>query len=132
MPDELELGQQLEFLGARVRRRRDGSLHTVDFGTAPQNATDELIAQLAGTSRLHALLLPHSQITDAAAPSLARMQDLAELDLRGTLMSDVGLMQLTSLVKLKILQLTGAPASRDGVRSLRQSLLNCRIIFLEH
>ena len=50
--EEADLNAQLESLGARVRRRRDGSLHTVDFSSSPQAATNEVIAQLSGAPRL--------------------------------------------------------------------------------
>ena len=129
--EEADSARQLELLGARVRRRRDGSLHTVDFSAAPQAATDELVTRVAAAPRLSILLLPQAAITDAAAPSFARLAELTELDLRRTQITDAGLRRLKSLTKLKILQLTGAAVSREGVKSLRQSLLNCRIVFLD-
>jgi hypothetical protein len=127
--EKADLVLNLESLGARTRRRRDGSLHTVDFSSVPQAASDELIPLLIAASRLNVLLLPHAPITDAAATSLAKLAELTELDLRETRITDAGLAQLNSLTKLKILQLTGAAVTREGVKSLRQALLNCRIVF---
>jgi hypothetical protein len=128
---EFALGQQLEQRGACIRRRRDGSLHTIDFSAAPQSVSEAILANLASAARVSVLLLPQATIADAAAPSIAQLAELTELDLRGTQITDAGLMHLKSLVKLKILQLNGAAVTREGVKSLRQSLLNCRIIFLD-
>jgi hypothetical protein len=122
---------ELESRGARVRRRRDGSLHTVDFSNNPASCTDEVVRDLVAAPRLAVVLLPQAPITDAATASLAQLTDLHELDLRGAPITDAGLAPLRALGKLKILQLTGASVTREGVKSLRQSLLNCRIVYLD-
>jgi Leucine Rich repeat len=129
--DELQLATWLETLGARVRRRRDGSLHTVDFAGAPQAATDAVAARLREAPRLKALAFPRAPLTDAAADALSQLLELTELDLRETQVTDQGLELLKALSSLKVLQLTGAPVTREGVKKLRQALLNCRIVFLD-
>ncbi len=129
--DDTQLGVWLESLGVRVRRRRDGSLHTLDFTAVPQAATEEVAARLPEAPRIKVLLTPGGAIGNTGAAFLARLPELAELDLRRTQIGDEGLASLKSLVNLKVLQLSGAPVTRDGVKALRQSLLNCRIVFLD-
>ncbi len=121
----------LTSLGGRVRRRKDGSLHTIDFSPSPQAVNQDVIQQLGECRRLAVLLLPGAAVDDSAAPWLAQLEELTELDLRHTLLTDAGLPYLRSLRKLKLLQLTGASVTRDGVKALRQTLLNCRIVFFD-
>jgi hypothetical protein len=128
---EQALAARLQALGARVRRRKDGSLHTVEMSAAPQAATDALLAELEGAPRIKVLALPGAPITDDAAGSLAQLTQLTELDLRNTALTDEGLLQLKLLSGLTLLQLTGSRVTREGVKTLRQSLLNCRVVFLD-
>lgn len=130
-PQEVELATWLESRGARVRRRKDGSLHTVDFSSAPLAATNDVLHRLGESRRLAVLRLRGATLDDAAAPTLAEFTELTELDLRQTAITNAGLSHLATLRNLKLLHLTGATVTREGVKPLRQALLNCRIVFLE-
>jgi len=66
--------------------------------------------------------------TDDALPVIAKQTRLRALYLFDTKISDAGLKQLASLKELKILMLTGSPVTRSGVDQLQMSLPNCVII----
>ena len=67
-------------------------------------------------------------VTNDALPVIAKQTRLRALYLFDTKISDAGLKQLASLKELKILMLTGSPVTRSGVDQLQMSLPNCVII----
>lgn len=112
--------------------------------------TDADMAQLPAPE--HALTLTNTRITDAGLEQLGRMRHLKRLELRGskisdaglvhfqafpdldflvlseTAVSDAGLPQLTKLDKLRQLDLRKCQATTTaGVGLLRQALPNCKI-----
>jgi len=104
LPDPADVIAALESLGAKVRKRKSGRLHTVDFSAASET------------------------ITDRQLDHLEPIQALEVLDLSGAEVTDLGLEKLRSHRGLKLLTLTGCPVTPAGVRTLRQNLIGCRII----
>jgi hypothetical protein len=62
--------------------------------------------------------LARSQVTDAAAATLAKMTSLERLHLENTKLSDAGLAQLASLQKLEYLNLYGTKTTDAGIAKL--------------
>ena len=67
-------------------------------------------------------------VTDDAVPVIAKQTRLRALYLFDTKISDAGLKQLAGLKELKILMLTGSPVTSSGIDQLQMSLPNCVII----
>ena len=67
-------------------------------------------------------------VTNDALAVIAKQTRLRALYLFDTKISDAGLKQLTSLKELKILMLTGSPVTSSGIDQLQMSLPNCVII----
>jgi hypothetical protein len=67
-------------------------------------------------------------VTNDALPVIAKQTRLRALYLFDTNISDAGLKQLAGLKELKILMLTGSPVTRSGMDQLQMSLPNCVII----
>ncbi|MCC9606744.1 hypothetical protein LOC68_16325 [Blastopirellula sp. JC732] len=105
--DPPELIETLRELGARLRLRKSGRLHTVDF--SPCGAA----------------------IGDVQLALLDEAQKLEELDLSGTSVTDAGVEPLAGHKTLKLLTLSGSQVSGELVKSLRKRMIGCRIVFLE-
>ncbi|UUO06723.1 hypothetical protein M4951_00055 [Blastopirellula sp. J2-11] len=105
--DPTELIDTLRQLGAKLRLRKSGRLHTVDFSTSGAAIADE-----------------HLALLDAA-------QKLEELDLSETSVTDAGVERLVAHKALKLLTLSGSQVSGDAVKLLRKRMIGCRIVFLE-
>ncbi|PQO47635.1 hypothetical protein [Blastopirellula marina] len=105
--DPPELIETLRQLGARLRLRKSGRLHTVDFAECAAAVDDETVALL-----------------DSA-------QKLEELDLSGTAVTDASVERLAANKSLKLLTLSGSAVSGEAVKSLRKRMIGCRIVFLE-
>jgi len=67
-------------------------------------------------------------VTDDALPIIAKQTRIRALYLFDTKISDVGLKQLAGMKELSILMLTGTPVTRSGVDQLQMSLPECLII----
>ena len=67
---------------------------------------------------------------DEHLAALAALPKLTHLDLQDAAITDAGLRQLAKFPSLKMLQLTGTQLSREALKSLRQSLLGTRIVYL--
>ena len=67
-------------------------------------------------------------VTNDALSVIGRQTRLRALYLFDTKISDAGLKQLDGLMELKILMLTGSSVTRSGVDPLQMSLPECRII----
>lgn len=105
--DPPELIEKLRQLGARLRLRKSGRLHTVDFSACGPAIDDDTLSQL-----------------DEA-------QKLEELDLSGTAVTDAGVERLAGNKSLKLLTLSGTQVSGEMVKSLRKKMIGCRIVYLE-
>lgn len=73
-----------------------------------------------GLDRLH--------VTNDALPVIAKQTRLRALYLFDTKISDADLKQLAGLKELKILMLTGSPVTRSGIDPLQMSLPECLIV----
>ena len=67
-------------------------------------------------------------VTNDALPVIAKQTRLRALYLFDTKISEAGLKQLAGLKELKILMLTGSPVTSSGIDQLQMSLPNCVII----
>ena len=67
-------------------------------------------------------------VTNDALPVIAKQTRLRALYLFDTKISDAGLKQLAGLKELKILMLTGSPVTSSGIDQLQMSLPDCVII----
>ena len=67
-------------------------------------------------------------VTNDALPIIAKQTRLRALYLFDTKISEAGLKQLAGLKELKILMLTGSPVTRSGMDQLQMSLPECLII----
>lgn len=103
--DPPELIETLRQLGAKLRLRKSGRLHTIDF--SPCGAA----------------------ISDEQLPMLEMAQKLEELDLSGTAVTDAGVERLVALKSLKLLTLSGTQVTVDAVKLLRKRMIGCRILF---
>ena len=126
-PDSVE---SLERLGARLRRRKSGRIHTVDFRpVAPQVGDPELVA-LQGLHSLVELYLSGTAISDACLPSLARHSQLATLDLQQTGIGDQVFELVTQLPDLRVLVLSDTAVTVEEVRQQRSRLIQVRLVHL--
>ncbi len=126
-PDSVE---SLESLGARLRRRKSGRIHTVDFRpVAPQVGDLELVA-LEGLHSLVELYLSGTAISDACLPSLARHSQLATLDLQQTGIGDQVFELVTQLPDLRVLVLSDTAVTVEEVRQQRSRLIQVRLVHL--
>jgi hypothetical protein len=66
-------------------------------------------------------------MSDVGLDVLERADELRELDLEGTAVTDAGLIRLSSLTNLRVLNLSGTHVTSSGVRRLSQELPGCRI-----
>ena len=126
-PDSVEA---LEQLGARLRRRKSGRVHTVDFRpVAPRVGDPELVA-LEGLHSLVELYLSGSGISDDCLPSLAQHRHLVTLDLQETRVGDQVFELVDQLPELKVLVLSGTAVTADEVRQQRSRLIQIRLVHL--
>ena len=126
-PDSVE---SLERLGARLRRRKSGRIHTVDFRpVAPQVGDLELVA-LEGLHSLVELYLSGTAISAACLPSLARHSQLATLDLQQTGIGDQVFELVTQLPDLRVLVLSDTAVTVEEVRQQRSRLIQVRLVHL--
>ena len=120
----------LEQLGARLRRRKSGRVHTVDFRPiAPQVSDQELVA-LEGLHSLVELYLCGTGISDDCLPSLAQHRHLVTLDLQETRVGDLVFELVDQLPKLKVLVLSGTAVTLEEVRQQRSRLVQVRLVHL--
>jgi Leucine-rich repeat (LRR) protein len=106
-------GAQISLLKA------DGPLLRADFLTGVSKCDDTKIALLLPLKNQIAQLdLGRTVITDAALKTLSEFSHLAVLDLRQTKITDAGLAALTGLQKLQTLNLYGTEITDTGLKSL--------------
>ena len=95
-----------------------------------QSALESLQADATFDSEgnLIRLGLDSLSVTDKAAPIIAKQTRLRALYLFDTKISDAGLKQLAGMKELRILMLTGSPVTHSGIDPLQMSLPECLII----
>ncbi|MDP7204186.1 MAG: hypothetical protein QGH11_01350 [Pirellulaceae bacterium] len=128
--DHPESVETLERLGARLRRRKSGRIHTVDFRpVAPLVGDPELVA-LEGLHSLVELYLSGTAISDDCLPSLARHGHLGTLDLQQTGIGDRVFELVTQLPELRVLVLSDTAVTVEEVRQQRSRLIQVRLVHL--
>jgi hypothetical protein len=128
--DDTASVEALEQLGARLRRRKSGRIHTVDFRPVAPHIDDSQLVALEGLHSLVELYLSGTAISDACLPSLARHQQLATLDLQETGVGDQVFQLVDQLPALKILVLSGTAVTREEVQRQRSRLVQTRLVHL--
>ena len=98
-----------------------------NLSVANTQVTDQGLKHLKTLNRLRFLSLSGTQVTDAGLVHLKGLTWLEGLILDNTPVTDAGLVQLQGLKKLQQLDLNGTRVTGAGLRTLRQSLMPCRI-----
>ena len=122
--------EALEKMGARLRRRKSGRIHTVDFRPVASEVDDSQLEPLEGLHSLVELYLSGSSISDASLDSLSPHQQLETLDLQQTQVGNQVFQLASQLPALKVLVLTGTAVTLEEVRQQRSRLLQLRIVHL--
>ena len=132
MPPSDDTGsvKALEKMGARLRRRKSGRIHTVDFRRVAAEVNDSQLEPLEGLHSLVELYLSGSSISDASLDPLARHQQLETLDLQQTQVGNHVFQLANQLPALKVLVLTGTAVTLEEIRQQRSRLLQVRIVHL--
>ncbi|MBX7209931.1 MAG: hypothetical protein K1X78_16560 [Verrucomicrobiaceae bacterium] len=106
--------------GAQVfQLKPDGGLVRADFLTGVSVCTDEKLAVLLPIKENIAQLdLGRTKITDAGIKTIAQLPRLVQLDLRQTAVTDAGLEPLTKLKNLQSLNLYGTQVTDAGLKQL--------------
>jgi Leucine-rich repeat (LRR) protein len=120
----------LEYLSATPE------LEWLDLGYS--QITDSGLYRLAGLTKLKTLVLGGNKLTETGLASISELPAIERLDLGGKQRTDSGLWSvsiseagarvLVRMTGLKELRLTGATVSAEVVRSLRESLPQCKIV----
>ena len=112
------------------RFRKDSELYETRLRTA---AVCHLKSNLAtpqnfqGLTKLEALNLEKTQVTDVGLLHLTGMTKLESLDLSRTQITDAGLVHLKGMTNLQTLSLFSTKVTGAGIVELKQALPNCRI-----
>ena len=132
MPPSDDTGsvKALEKMGARLRRRKSGRIHTVDFRPLAPEVDDSQLEPLEGLHSLVELYLSGSSISDASLAPLARHQQLETLDLQQTQVGNQVFQLVDQLPALKTLVLSGTAVTLEEVRQQRSRLIQVRIVHL--
>ena len=106
--------------GAQVfQLKADSGLVRVDYLTGVSNCTDEKLSALAPfKDQIVQLDLGRTAISDAGLKTVGSLSRLVQLDLRQTKITDAGLESLTSLKNLRTLNLYGTGVTDSGLKSL--------------
>lgn len=106
--------------GAQVfQLKADSGLVRVDFLTGVSACTDDKLAVLVPIKENIAQLdLGRTAVTDAGLKTVASLPRLAQLDLRQTKVTDAGLESLTALKNLQTLNLVGTAVTDAGLKQL--------------
>ncbi|MFO8026375.1 MAG: c-type cytochrome domain-containing protein, partial [Opitutales bacterium] len=114
---DLELVRELRDQLLTVQRIQQGDDRLwVNFSAIATTAGDDFLQQLRTLANFVVWLdLSRTQITDAAMPVLASMQNLEELNLNNCEITDAGLKNITALDQLERLNLTGTSVSEASL-----------------
>ena len=106
--------------GAQVfQLKADSGLVRADFLTGVSSCTDAKLEVLIPIKdNIAQLDLGRTVITDAGLKTIAKLPRLAQLDLRQTKITDAGLESLTGLKNLQTLNLVGTEVTDAGVKQL--------------
>lgn len=104
LPDSAEVIDPLKSQGAKIRLRKSGQVHTLDFSPCHIKPDDQQIAALSSLQSLEVLDCQDAPITDASIDALLGHQSL------------------------KLLTLTGTNITTEGLKRLRQNMIGCRIV----
>ena len=103
-PDSPQLIEQLKSQGAKLRLRKSGQVHTIDFSAADPRPGDADIEKLHELQSLEVLDCQDAPLTDSAIDALLKHETL------------------------KLLTLSGTNITTEGLKRLRQNMIGCRII----
>lgn len=119
-PADAAVLEKAKAAGAQVSTlKADSPLLRADFLTGVSKCTDDKVtALLPLKEQLAQIDLGRTVITDAVLKTLASFPRLASLDLRQTQITDAGLESLTSLKNLQNLNLFGTGITDAGVKHL--------------
>jgi len=119
-PAETAALEAAKAAGAQVSTlKMDSPLLRADFLTGVSKCTDDkVVALLPLKDQLAQLDLGRTVITDEALKTVAQFPRLAALDLRQTQITDAGLEALTALKNLQTLNLFGTGITDAGVKQL--------------
>jgi len=81
----------------------------------------------ADLENVYELNLGDTQITDAGLKDVAKLQNLEELDLENTQITDEGLKEVAKLQRLMYFYLHSTKATKKGMTELKKALPNCEI-----
>lgn len=117
--------------GAQVfQLKPDSPLLRADFLTGVSNCTDaKLEILLPLKDQIAQLDLGRTAVTDAGMKTLAQLPHLASLDLRQTKITDAGLQHLAAATKLRTLNLYGTEVTDAGLKHL-YSLKGLQSVYL--
>lgn len=130
---DLELVRELRDQLLTVQRIQQGDDRLwVNFSAIATTAGDDFLQQLRPLANFVVWLdLSRTQITDAAMPVLASMQNLEELNLNNCEITDAGLKNITALDQLERLNLTGTSVSEASLPVLLE-LTSLETVHLYH
>jgi internalin A len=121
-PAFVQLIQSMDKTRGKLTFDKQGSLVGIDLISGRLSANDEAMADLAAAKHLRKLLLGGAGITSKTIDIIATLENLEELTLRDTQVSDDDLGRLAKLAKLKTLNLPNSSRLSDkGVERLPQS-----------
>jgi DNA-binding response OmpR family regulator len=120
----LQTGQKLDLLATQISDRELGnlldSLRDLRFlSLAETKVGDKGLQHLLALQELEELHLDHTEITDDGLALLEALPNLRILDLKGTRVSDAGLAHVSRLSRLKGLYLTRTGITDDGLAQLK-------------
>ena len=127
---EAELAKELSDQGVIIRRGKSGSALSVDFREATEAATEHNLNRLLHFEKLRELHLANCSISDSQIEFAAQLSKLQTIDLQNTRVTDGCFTKLQSCQNLKMLLLTGANVSQDGLAEFRKKMIGTRIVFL--
>ena len=77
---------------------------------------------------LGGLYIPGAKVTDAGMVHVSKLTSLVILDLKGTAVTDKGLLELSNLELLRVLVVSGTKVTAEGRDALQASLRDLRIV----
>jgi hypothetical protein len=125
-PEQAKAVAEIEKLFGRVEideKRPDKPVITVHLGgTCLSNVVDDDLVHL-----MRLLGLKGTRVTDAGLLQIKGLSQLESLDLMSTQVTDAGLVQLYGLSKLRYLSLWGTKATAAGRKDIHRALPQCEM-----
>jgi hypothetical protein len=134
--DELSAAKAVEKLGGQVRMdaNRPGKLvRDVDLSDKPITDAQlkELMKELKELDNLEELRLENTQVTDTGLKELKDLKSLLTLALFGTKVTDAGLKEVNKIKSLRWLGLEGTKVTDAGLKELKE-LQNLKTLRLDY